>query len=71
MSEDNWIPKLCNQCKKFLMGIPKMDRLNAIELFCDDVCLNSYVCEQTAESKDEMLQAISYANNRQDLEAEL
>lgn len=57
----------CKQCNKFITmsNIEELD-----DVFCPGgVCLNSYVCEETAESKDEMLQALSYAENREDLEA--
>jgi hypothetical protein len=41
-----------------------MSNLPEIKVFCDNVCLESYVIESTAETKDEMLAAIGYANNR-------
>jgi endogenous inhibitor of DNA gyrase (YacG/DUF329 family) len=53
----------CPQCKKYVSWTFKEN----IVAFCDDVCLNSFVCEESAESKDEMLAALDYANNREDL----
>lgn len=51
----------CEQCHKPVVAASDDSE---IKVFCDNVCLNSYNIETTSESKEEMLAAIGYAENR-------
>lgn len=54
-------PAVCEHCKKVLFGfvIPEY-----MKVFCDDGCLQSYVSDATTESKEDLLNTISYHDNR-------
>jgi hypothetical protein len=58
-------PLMCNHCHKYIAITSNPD----VVAYCDSVCDNSHVIEESAESKDEMLRSIMYADSRDDFVA--
>jgi hypothetical protein len=52
----------CEHCNRPINHTNLVD----IKVFCDDGCLQDYLCDHTQESKDDLLKAIGYDQYRQE-----